>query len=246
MRKKDKNEPNKTFKDKLAENCVANLIAILAVVISIFSWMSSCESNKISHEANKLSSEANKISHEAVKIAKTAELPYFKFSKNYDNGRDEILIHNEGGMLRELENPVVYYFWSITSDKSLQDSKEIAVINYYNLGSRDPLLSSKTPVTISAENSAKAETLIDGLKKLAKENNFLLFLSAEWYVRLQYKDIYDDFHDDMYDVSPIGSRKMLKNEAEVLIKKYNQKIAQGMAIDISTATPEILYKKWQG
>lgn len=225
-------KPNKTLKDKLAENCVANLIAILAFIISVISLLISCNANKISREANK--------------IAKTAELPYFKFSKNFDNGHDEIVIHNEGGKLRELENPQIYLFWSIKSDKSLPNAKDIAVLNYYNLGSRDPLLSGKTPVTISAENPSKAKALIDRFEKLAKENNFLVFLSAKWYVRLQYKDIYDEPHDDMYDVSPVGSRKMSKNEAMELIKKYNRMTEQGVAIDISTVSPEILYKKWNG
>lgn len=243
--KKDKIEANKSFKDKLAENWIANLIAILAVVISIFSWICSCNSNRISHQANKLSSEANKISYEAIKIAKTAELPYFKFSMNFHNGQDEILIYNEGGKLRELENPQIYLFWSVTSEKTLFNPKDIVVLNYYNLSSRDPLLSDKIPVIISAENPVKAESLRGGFKKLAKENNFLVFLSAKWYVHLQYKDIYDEPHDDMYEVSYAGSKKMSKNEAVELMKKYNQKIAQDMAIDINTVSPEILYEKWR-
>ena len=220
-------KPNETWKEKLAANWLTNLIAGLAFIISIISLISlpiSCNANK---------------------IAKTAELPYFKFSMHFDGGQDEILIHNEGGKLRELENPQTYLFWGIRSDKTLRDTVYLPVINYYNLGSRDPLLSSKTPVTISAANPAKAEALIDGLKKLAKENDFLIFMSAKWYVRLQYKDVYEDPHDDMYEVNPGGCRKMTKNEAVEVIKEYNDKAMQGMTIDMHLATPEILYGKWQ-
>jgi len=227
----DKKKPKETWKEKLATNWITNSIAILAFVISMVSLLKSCEANRISCEANK--------------IAKTAELSYFKFSMNFNNSQDKILIYNEGGKIRELENPQIYLFWSTTSDKSLLNAKDMVVLNYYNLGSRDPLLSSKAPVTISAENFVKAETLIDGFKKLAKENNFLVSVSAKWYIRLRYKDIYDEPHDDMYDVSPIGARKMSKNEAMELIKKYNQMTKQGIVINMSTASPEILYGKWK-
>lgn len=228
---KAKKKSNEMRQEKSAANWVANFIAILAFIISIISLLISFNANEISRDANK--------------ITKTPELPYFKFSMNFNNGQDKILIHNEGGKLRELENPQVYLFWSITSDKTLLNAKDIVVLNYYNLGFRDPLLSGKTPVTISAENPAKAENLINGFKKLAREKGFLAFLSAKWYVRLQYKDIYDEPHDDLYDVSPGGSRKMSKDETAELIKKYNQKTVQKMVIDMNTASPEILYEKWQ-
>lgn len=231
---------------------IAIFIAIVSTGISMRSCAISNKANKIadkantlSLKANKSSAEANKISQEAIEIAKIAESPYFKFSMSFNNNRDEILIHNEGGKLRELEEPEVYLFWTITSDKTLLDPKDMIVINYYNLGARNPLLSGKTPVSISAENPAKVESLIDGFKKLAEERGLLVFLSANWYIRLRYKDIYDEPHDDLYDVSPGGSRKMSKNEATELMKKYNQKRRQGMVIDMRTISPEILYEKWQ-
>jgi len=222
--KRDKNKPIETCRGKLAADWVTNLIAILAFGISVISLLKSCDANK---------------------ITKTPELPCFKLVVNFNNSKDEILIYNEGGKLRELENPNIYLFWNIASDKTLMDEQEIAVVNYYNLGSRDPLLLGATPVKISASDSAKAGVLRDGFEKLAKENNLLAFISAKWYVRLQYKDIYDDSHDDMYDVSPIGAKKMSKNEAMKLIKKYTQKIEQGMDIDMNTASAEILYEKWK-
>lgn len=222
---------NETLKEKLITNWIGNFIAILALIISAITLPISCNANKNARDANR--------------IAKTAELPYFKFSMDFSKGQDKILIHNEGGKLRELKNPQVYYFWSIRSDKTLMDAKDIAILNYYNLGSRDPLLSDKTPLTISAENPAKAEILIDGFKKLAGEKGFLVFLSAKWYVRMQYKDIYDDPHDDLYDVSSGGSSKMSKSEAMKLIKEYDRKIGQGMVIDMYTTSPEILYEKWK-
>lgn len=228
---KNKKTSNEAWKEKLATNRVSNFIAILALIISAIAL-------PISYNANKNALDANRI-------AKTAELPYFKFSMDFSKGQDKILIHNEGGKLRELKNPQVYYFWSIKSDKILLNAKDIAVLNYYNLGSRDPLLSDKTPLTISAENPVRAESLIDGFKKLAGEKGFLVFLSAKWYVRLQYKDIYDEPHDDLYDVSSGGSSKMSKNEAMELIKEYSRKIEQEMVIDMHTASPEILYEKWK-
>ncbi len=227
----DRKKSKETWEKKLATNWVTNSIAILAFVISVASLLKSCEANRISYEANK--------------IAKTAELPYFKFSMNFDNNHDEILIHNEGDKLRELENPQIYLFWRITSDKTLLDPKDLVVMNYYNLGSRDPLLSSRTPLSISAENPAKAENLINEFTKLAKDKGFLVFLSANWYVCLRYKDLYDEPHDDMYEVNPMGSRKMSKAEAAELIKKYNQNTVQGMVIDMHNVSPEILYGKWQ-
>ncbi len=219
------------MKDKLAAKWVANFIAILAFFISVISLLKSCDATRISYEANK--------------IAKTAELPYFKFRMNFNNGQDQILIYNEGGKLRELENPSIYLFWIITSDKTLTDAQEFVVVNYYNLGSRDPLLSDKTPVKISAANPARAEFFIDGFRKLTNENHYLAFISAKWYVRLQYKDIYDESHDDIYDVGPVGTKKMSKDEAMVLIKKYEQRKEQGAVIDMNAASPEILYEKWK-
>ncbi|MBU4343024.1 MAG: hypothetical protein KJ902_01265 [Candidatus Omnitrophica bacterium] len=62
--------------------------------------------------------------------------------------------------------------------------------------------------------------------------------------RLEFKDIYEEPHDDMYEISPMGTKKISKNEALELIRKYNQKIEQGEAIYISTISPEILYEKW--
>ena len=190
------------------------------------------------------SHESDKISQEAAEIAKRTEWPYFKFRLNFDNNQDEMQIYNEGGKFREL-NAEVYLFWSITSDKTLLSPKDMVVLNYYNLSSVDSLLSGDKPATISAADPEKATILIDGFKKMAGKKGFLAFISAKRYVHLRYKDIYDESHDDLYDLGFIGGRKMSKNEAAELIKKYNQKTTLGMVIDISIASPEILYEKWK-
>ena len=208
---------------------LANAIAFLALGIAILSLFKSCEANKLSYEANI--------------ISRTTELPYFKFSIRYTDKDDEIVIHNEGGKLRELEEPIVYLFWDITSDKALMDKKSIAVINYYNLGSRDPLLSGDVIATKSTDKLSDAITLIDEFKKIGIDNGLMLFFSVRKYIRLRYKDIYEELHDDVYEISPAATKKMSKNQGMALIEEYNNYNDKGSYIDMHNATAKSLYKK---
>lgn len=108
------------------------------------------------------------------KIAKTPQSPYFKLCVNFDNNQDRILIYNEDGKIRELDEPEIYLFWEITTDKTLLDPKDIVIINYYNFIENTVRANGRSPLHRTNMGSKTLSSFMAGYKSsVTKQINVL-------------------------------------------------------------------------
>lgn len=179
------------------EVIVASLLSFMAVYVSI-------QANRIAETQTKIMREENLPQ---LEIRMTQE--YNEQIKLYDN--DVWLFFNRGGRLSEF-NTKEYSFYNFTYEPDY-DTLKLPLYSYLNL--RGILSGESEGLVYQVDNNhqgTKEMELRDSLSNFG-------FYDIETYVAVSYTDIFNDRHEEYFQISP-GINRINKQKWDTIEKNY--------------------------
>jgi hypothetical protein len=220
---------NKIFFETIA-------VVLLAIMAIIVSW----NTNQIvSYQTDIMKSEHLPIIH-----LDTA-LIYDTSTENYT--RDELIISNLGAPLSEFESQEAIFFkvqYGLIN-KELKTAL-IPIYGYYFLGGTGNAtgkLEKLANYALPEGNNYKAVHVTWAFSDFAQKKNAHGFVDLVRYIRVIYKDIFGEIHDEFYIASPLGTYRLNETEGKKIFKYYddNRKNEIDFFHEVSS---DLLYEKW--
>lgn len=196
-------------------NTLTAVVSVIIAVISLFvAW------------------QAKEIANRQIETAKAEKSPLIYFDMTYDEDDKgnfigtNLEVSNEGGLLREFDVDLVTVLEFGISDFSKDKVKrtlKIPIRNYYDIGGKSGASQKKLMtydnLFLKEGNNAKINRVIrefsENIESLNKEKEkqtgkaFLVgYPELKTYVKVWYKDIYNEKHTQYYNVDNFGTTRI--------------------------------------
>lgn len=194
-------------------NTLTAVVSVIIAVISLFvAW------------------QAKEIANRQIETAKAEKSPLIYFDMTYDEDDKgnfigtNLEVSNEGGLLREFDVDLVTVLEFGISDFSKDKVKrtlKIPIRNYYDIGGKSGASQKKLMtydnLFLKEGNNAKINRVIrefsENIESLNKEKQtgkaFLVgYPELKTYVKVWYKDIYNEKHTQYYNVDNFGATRI--------------------------------------
>ncbi|MGE7866667.1 hypothetical protein ACQKNO_10445 [Bacillus paramycoides] len=196
-------------------NTLTAVVSVIIAVISLFvAW------------------QAKEIANRQIETAKAEKSPLIYFDITYDEDDKgnfigtNLVVSNEGGLLREFDVDLVTVLELEISDFSKDKVKKILKIpirNYYDIGGKSGASQKKLMtydnLFLKEGNNAKINRVIrefsENIESLNEEKEkqtgkaFLVgYPELKTYVKVWYKDIYNEKHTQYYNVDNFGATRI--------------------------------------
>ncbi|NUJ05045.1 hypothetical protein [Bacillus paranthracis] len=196
-------------------NTLTAVVSVIIAVISLFvAW------------------QAKEIANRQIETAKAEKSPLIYFDMTYDEDDKgnfigtNLEVSNEGGLLREFDVDLVTVLEFGISDFSKDKVKrtlKIPIRNYYDIGGKSGASQKKLMtydnLFLKEGNNAKINRVIrefsENIESLNKEKEkqtgkaFLVgYPELKTYVKVWYKDIYNEKHTQYYNVDNFGATRI--------------------------------------
>lgn len=200
--------------------------------------------------------EANQIVANQTEIMKSERLPvlYLNVAQIYDPNtknytQDELSIYNVGGPLSEFNFKEAVFF-KIAYGRPPGEMKTalVPLIGYYSTGfvTNNPTgeLAQLVNYEVTEGNNYKAVHTSWAFSDFASKKNALGFADIARYVKVTYKDVFGETHNEFYFASPMRTFKLSDIEGTKIFKQYEDNIGITSLDFYSEVSPESLYEKW--
>lgn len=207
------------------------------------------------------------VAYQANDLKKMENQPIFKFDVDFsglDNENqcyieEQLIISNIGSPIKQFKSePLIFLKIYYESDVRSSNSALIPIKEYYYLYDRPTSNLTGKLRTFSSPsyysyNIPRQET--GNYKKIAiskkrfedfaLENNSSGTIYILRFVKIEYKDVYEKTHRDLYFVDPFASGAYkLSDEDEEIISEYYDDFYYFKFLDTLDLQPNLLYKEW--
>lgn len=236
-------------------------------MLTIFSLRRRLQRNKVFFEtlasitltimAVLVSWHATRIAALQTELTKLEKQPIFRFDVvlQFDPAtqvyaRDRLVVSNIGTPVREFDCRV-YTFFKAEYGRRGQPLKTalIPLHGYYSASGVSKNLTGELQEFVAPDvpegNNSRAANLIRGFGRRGDQHDAFAFLDVLRYVRVRYKDIWGEWHDDLYLVGSFTSSKLEDRDARLVIIEYETKWSSSLWVEFAKASPELLYEKWK-
>lgn len=163
--------------------------------------------------------------------------------------RDTLVISNSGAAARDFESES-YIFFEVKYRRDAGQS-QIALVpvnGYYSASFKTKnvtgKLETKTDFAIKEGNNFKAAEIERQFTKLTRERGVHSITRIVRYIRVTYKDIWGDRHDDVYWVDSITTSKLEEADGKRIVQEYGMKFTRGQFLELDQASAGSLYEKF--
>ena len=169
------------------------------------------------------------------------ELDYVRDAATNFSAGDRISIYNQGILAREVKVDTVVLIKLVTVKNSEMPEKIIPLTGYFWITS----CCNNTGLIATIEgtnNFAKWVSIEQSFREITDQNNVIINVSLQRYVRITYRDIFDTYHADHYFVPGTGSPDLLNTpEGEAIFEQYDIRNVVDTALDLDKMTAQDLY-----
>lgn len=247
------------------ETIAASLLAAMAIIVSVVQMAQTSRQNQLANELAKNSNELAETQAELAakqtelfdlqtKIALQQVLPQFVISAKQiadETGfatEDKIVVRNAGGVVRELhcEHAVfleveIYYR---NPHEGGPIKKRLPLNGYYAATVHNPEGEGQVLTLLGNKNNKRAVNLDRDFGILAEANGLYGFTKLLRYVRLRYRDMLGEQHEDFYYVPLIfGAHKLTEEEGKLAFDTHSKGIRDLQILEFKQLTPEIILQK---
>ncbi len=252
---------NKIFFETIA----ATLLGMMAIIVSVMqiaqsSWQSHV-SNQIAQDSISIASSQKTLAEKQTelldlqtKIALQEVIPQFVITADQvtdDTGfatDDRLVVRNIGGVVRELhcEHAVFLdiklYYRTPREGKPIK--KWIALNNYYAATLHDARGEGPVLTLVGENNNKLAVQLKRDFAQQAEANGMFGSAERRRYLRLKYRDMLGNEHDDFYFVPMIfGAHHLTPEEGESQFDAFHEVVREGRLVEFVGLTAEQLFEE---
>lgn len=215
------------------ETVTASTLTVMAIIVAVAQLV--------------VTSEQTAYLEQQTIIGRSQALPHFVISAkqfmNEDNTfavGDKILVYNQGNIAYNIIVQTAVFFEFSYLYKTQTQDLSIPVSGYYTVQLISGDATGLVLTIESPNNNSKRMKIQDDLRDLAKANDKSILLDVKRYIKLSYRDIFNELHTEYYYIPLIfGSTLMDKIEGESIFAGYNEK--RGSMHDLDTMTAVDLY-----
>ena len=155
---------------------------------------------------------------------------------------DIIRITNQGGVAYEFKcTTAVFFEVTVLSEDGIK-IKKIPINGYYYITVMSNDATGLLFYTYDKGNFSRLIGIMDDLDKFAAENGTKANIEVNRYVKLVYKDIFDEIHVDYLKVNPIfGSERIDNSEGESIFPNIIDSMISDGSLDFYTLSSKDLY-----
>jgi len=230
-------ERNKIFFETIA----AVLLGIMAVILSV--------------QSNNISTQTNKIINYQTEIMRTEHLPilHLEVELVYDTlkeffANDKLVISNVGAPLSEFSCRNVEFFEANYGKLGDMKIASIPLNAYYGVtmitNKPTGVLATLVNLHTSGGNNRKAFETSRSFARFAEQRDAYGFADIRRYVKVSFKDVFGETHDEFYLANSFGANKLSDAVGMKIFEDYESKFENSLFIEFSKVTPELLYAKW--
>lgn len=207
------------------------------------------------------------VTYNANDLNKMENQPIFKFDvdfSGFDNENqcyieERLIISNIGSPIKQFKSePLILLNINYESEAKSSNLALIPIKEYYylygnptsNLTGELKIFNSpsfysyKTPRK-EAGNYKKIAIANNNFEVFALENNSSGYIQILRFLKIEYKDIYEKDHKDLYFVDPFGyGTHKLSDEEEEIINEYYDDFYYFEFLDILDLQPNLIYENW--
>ena len=224
-------DKNKVFFETIS----AVLLAAMAIIVS--------------YEANQIASyqtELIRLEHQPF-LDFDIDLAFDPIESKYTH--DRLTISNVGSPLSEFDcQHAVFFKVEYGEIEEKLRSAMIPLIGYYDTtfqtnNPRGKLATLANSGITEGNNWKTTQTTLEFMN-FARKKNATGFAEIVRYIRVCYKDIFGETHDEVYFVDTLGTHKLPEIEGKKIFEEYESKFSQKRFLEFSSASPELIYEKW--
>lgn len=158
---------------------------------------------------------------------------------------EELHVQNVGGIAKNLKADVAVWFeFELFTSQGKKDSIFIPITGYYGAHFVNGEIATGILVRCKGHrNWAKFINFYDQLKERVKSAGLGLgYLNQHEYVKITYRDVFDEQHEQYYKASNIGSTQLSKQDGVQWVERYSDKVGKE-SLDIDTMTVDQLFER---
>lgn len=203
---------------------------------------------------------SNEIASNQIDINKMENQPIFHIYTEYvfpDSNEatfthDQLVISNSGSSLYEFKyQPYVFLkveYWDTKPDNIVF----IPLEGYYFFSDQARNLTGRL-VTIkdfnndpkeSEANWYKIEQSKNELYEMSQKNNMSTRIGVVKYIFISYKDIYGNYHEEMFLSDQLSTVKINRNDSLKIIEYYDEKISEEQYFEIDNLSTDKIYEMY--
>jgi hypothetical protein len=155
---------------------------------------------------------------------------------------DKLFIYNQGNIARKIEaNTAVFFKLSYVNKANFQE-KLVPITGYFWITAYSGDATGLVLTIQGSENILKRREIQDVLDSLADANNVIINLEVQRYVKLTYRDIFNEVHTEYYFVPATGGSELISVEkGKTLFEDYINASVKGTALDLDKMEAQDLY-----
>lgn len=252
---------NKIFFETLA----ACLLSFMAIVVSLLQVIQNRSQNQFANNLAKNSNELARIQADSAakqtelldlqtKIAMQQVVPQFVIAAKQiadESGfatEDQIVVRNVGGVVRELYcDDAVFLEVELYHQNPREGNpikKRLPLNGYYAAIVHNPEGQGQVLTLIGNKNNKRAIDLERAFGKLTESNGLFGFTELRRYLRLRYRDMLGEHHEDFFYVPlTFGAHKLTEEEGKLEFDEHSKGIGSLQILEFEQLTPEIVLQK---
>jgi len=230
------------------ETIVALLLAVMAITLTIMSI--------------NVSEKANEIAFYETEITKMENQPIFRFmlDSNFiylDNdivpAKEQLIVSNIGKALKEIDcRSIIFLKITYWKNESLPEYALIPINDYYftefhttNLTGELIYFQSHLYYNRETGNRLEIHKANNNFSEFAiKQNDNSGSIEILRFINVEYIDIFNNFHEEIYFVHPIYGSHKLNEEEKNTVRDYYTSFEYTNTFNILNLPPDIIYEKW--
>ncbi|CAG36308.1 hypothetical protein [Desulfotalea psychrophila] len=230
------------------ENVKFYLQTVTATVLAIMAILVSFSQCSISKEQTKLLNVQTKIAKKQISPVFTISAKQLKDDIPGIYSEDKIFIENNGFIISDFHyNSLVLIDIELSKTPNVQKKKTYSLIGYYRAGYMTAKGSGLLATIFGKNNNLQLSQLDEQYSGICQKNDESCFINLRRYLKVRYKNAFDEQITEYYIVPLIyGGKKLSLDEGERLFRRYDDNVDRDTCLEFNKLTSEIIYHTISG